>query len=101
MSELKRNILNYGYRINFKYEGMLVHSFDRFYVVTKFIFPSVNDLKFTPIDFNSKCSYLNADLIKHQNPAQYLSNLKLFSKKIVPFIDFIRNKLIIIIKQLI
>ena len=34
--ELKKNILNFGYGINYKYEGMLVHSFDRFYVVTKF-----------------------------------------------------------------
>ena len=28
--ELKKNILNFGYGINFKYEGLLVHSFDRF-----------------------------------------------------------------------
>ena len=41
MSELKRNILNFGYGINFKYEGMLSHSFDRFYVVTKFELPRV------------------------------------------------------------
>ena len=33
MSELKENILNFGYRINFKYKGMLAHSFDQFYVV--------------------------------------------------------------------
>ena len=62
MSELKRNILNFGYGINFKYEGMLSHSFDRFYVVTKFILPTTDDLKFLPIDFSSECSYLNADL---------------------------------------
>ena len=31
--ELHRNILNFGYGINYKYEGMLAHSFDRFYVV--------------------------------------------------------------------
>ena len=36
MPELKRNILNFGYGVNFKYEGMLSHSFDRFYVVMKF-----------------------------------------------------------------
>ena len=30
MPELKRNILNFGYGINFEYEGMLAHSFDRF-----------------------------------------------------------------------
>ena len=46
MSGLKRNILNFGYRINFKYEEMLVESFDRVYVGTKFILPSVSDLNF-------------------------------------------------------
>ena len=34
MPELKRNILNFGYGVNYKYEGMLSHSFDRFYIVT-------------------------------------------------------------------
>ena len=52
MPKLKENILNFGYRINFKYEGMLVHPFNRFYVVTKFILPSVNHLKFLVIDFD-------------------------------------------------
>ena len=31
MLELKKNILKFGYGINYKYEGMLSHSFDRFY----------------------------------------------------------------------
>ena len=39
--ELKKNILTFGYGINYKYEGMLAHSFDRFYTVTKFILPSI------------------------------------------------------------
>ena len=38
--------------INFKYEGMLSHSFDRFYVVTKFILLTTDDLKFSPIGFD-------------------------------------------------
>ena len=61
MPELKKNISNFGYRINFKYEGMLAYSFDRFHVITKFILPSVNDLKFCAIDFNEQCNYLNED----------------------------------------
>ena len=28
MPELKQNILNFGYGVNFKYGGMLSHSFD-------------------------------------------------------------------------
>ena len=61
MPELKRNMLNFGYRINFKYEGMLSHSFDGFYVVTKLILPTMEDLKFFPIKFSSSCNYLNVD----------------------------------------
>ena len=45
MLELKRNILNFGYVVNFKYEGMLSHFFDRFYVVTKFEIPKIKDLR--------------------------------------------------------
>ena len=35
MPELKCNILRFGYGINIRYEDMLSHSFDTFYVVTK------------------------------------------------------------------
>ena len=44
MPELKRNILIFGYGVNFKYEGMLSHSFDRFYIVAKFKLPKTKDL---------------------------------------------------------
>ena len=57
--ELKKNVLNCGYRVNFKYEGMLPHSFDRFYVVTKFEIPKIKDLKLTMFSFNLTCEYLN------------------------------------------
>ena len=49
--EFQRNILNFGYGINYKYEGMLAHSFDRFYIVTKFMLPSVKDIKFSNLNF--------------------------------------------------
>ena len=54
--ELKRNILNFGYGINYKYEGLIAHSFDRFYVVTKFILPLVGDLKFSNLNYNNTCA---------------------------------------------
>ena len=43
--ELQRNILKFGYRINYKYVTKISHSFDRFYVVTKFELPKVQDLQ--------------------------------------------------------
>ena len=57
--ELKKNISNFGYGINYKYEGMLMHSFDRFYIVTKFILPSKGDLKFSKLNYDNTCTYLN------------------------------------------
>ena len=56
--ELKKNILKFGYGINYKYKGMLAHYFDRFSVITKFILPTINDLKFLTIKFDEKCEYL-------------------------------------------
>ena len=43
--ELRKNVLNFGYGANFKYEGMLAHSFDGFYVFTKFEIPKIEGLK--------------------------------------------------------
>ena len=55
--ELKKNILNFGYGINYKYQGMLVHSFNRIYVVTKFMLLSLGDLKFPDIIYDNTCAY--------------------------------------------
>ena len=81
MPKLKRNILNFGYGVNFKYEGMLSHSFDRFYVVTKFELPKVEDLKLMTVDFDSKCSYLSRNDTYHTKLIKYCL-------KIVPYIEF-------------
>ena len=52
MPELKRNILNFRYGVNFKYKGMLFHSFNRFYVVANYELPKVSDLTLTEIEFD-------------------------------------------------
>ena len=59
MPELKKNVLNFRYGANFKYEGMLTHSFDRFYVVAKYEKPKIENLKFTTFSFDLTCNHLN------------------------------------------
>ena len=59
--KLQRNILNFGYAINYKCEGMLVHSFDRFYVVTKFMLPRIGDIKFSKLNFDHTCAYMKKE----------------------------------------
>ena len=58
MPELKHNVLRFGYRVIFRYEGMLSHSFDRFYVVTKIEIPKVSDLNLTLFQFDYNCSHV-------------------------------------------
>ena len=62
-------------------------------MVTKFILPTINDLKFSPVDFDSECSYLIVNLNKHRYATQYFPNIKNFCKKIVPFIDFYKKQI--------
>ena len=86
MPELKRNILNFGYGVNFKYEGMLSHSFDRFYVVAKFELPKVEDSRLTTVDFDFKCSFLA------RNDSYYTKLLK-YCLKIVPYMEFYKQQI--------
>ena len=60
MPELNENVLNFGYGANFKYEGMLAHSFDRFYIVTMFEMPKIEGLKLT-FTFDFACKHLMSD----------------------------------------
>ena len=58
MLELKHNVVRFEYGVNFRYESMLAHSFDRFYVVTRIEIPKVSDLNLTVIQFDYNCSHV-------------------------------------------
>ena len=89
--ELKKSILNFGYGINYKYEGMLAHSFDRFYVVTKFILPTSNDLKFSKIKYNKKCEHLQNDKGCNNEAKDHILDLITYYRKIRPFVQYYKN----------
>ena len=89
--KLKRNILNFVYGINYKYEGMLAHSFDRFYVVTKFILPSLGDLKFSNLNFDNTCAYLDNKIGQDTETRKCMLDLKTFCKKIKPFVNYYKR----------
>ena len=83
--ELKKNILKFGYGINFKYEGMLVHIFDRFCVVTKSILLSIKDLKFSKLNYDKICAYLDEKISCDAETKKYTLDLLAFCKKIEPY----------------
>ena len=86
--ELQKNILNFGYGINYKYEGMLMHSFDRFYIITKFILLSIGDIRFSHLTFDDSCSYMNKEYAPNMDSSKYLKELKRYCHKLKPFISY-------------
>ena len=86
MPEIKKNILNFRYSANFKYEGMLTHSFDRFYVVAKYEIPKVEHLQFTTFSFDITCNHLN---ISRKLLLRYIRHCR----RIAPYVKFYKQQI--------
>ena len=87
--ELKKNILNFGYGVNFKYDGMLSHSFDRFYIVTKFELPKTKDLKLATLGFDFECSYANHMSTSNTDCARLMN----YCMKIMPYAQLYQRQI--------
>ena len=89
--KLQRNILKFGYGINYKYEGMLAHSFDRFYVITKFVLPTLDDLKLCPIICDKNCQYLRN--LDDDRSKQNIKDLLFYCTKIRPYMSLYKMQI--------
>ena len=68
---------------------MLAHSFDRFYVITKFILPTLDDLKLSPFRYNKDCTYIcNSDNQESEQIKQNIKDLPLYCAKLRPYMAF-------------
>ena len=92
--ELQKNILKFGYGINYKYEGLLAHSFDRFYVITKFVLPTLDDLKLYHIRYDKECRYLrDLDDEDDDRIKQNIKDLFFYCAKIRPYMSLYKRKI--------
>ena len=90
----RKNILKFGYGKNYKYEGMLAHSFDRFYVITKFILPMLDDLKLSLIEYDEDCKYIRRlDDQNDENIKQNTRDLLLYCAKLRPYMAFYKMQI--------
>ena len=65
---------------------MLAYSFDKFYVITKFVLPRLDDLKLSPIKYDKKCKYLrNLDDEDNEQIKQNIKDLLFYCLKLRPF----------------
>ena len=65
---------------------MLAHSFNRFYVVTKFTLPSIRDLNFSKVNYDNTRAYLDIKNVHDTDSKKHMSDLMTFCKKIEPFV---------------
>ena len=70
---------------------MLVHSFKRFCVVTKFILPSTGDLKFSNLNYDNTSAYMDNKNAQNTETRKYMSDLRTFCKKIEPFVIYYKR----------
>ena len=97
MPELKQNVLRFGYGVNFRYEGMLAHSFDRFYVVTKVELPKVSDLNLTMFQFDYNCSHVaNIERIvigfKFKVTNTILNIFRMYCRNLIPYMYLYKHQ---------
>ena len=68
---------------------MVAHSFSRFYVVTKFILPTMDDLKLSPINYDGQCRYLeNLEDNNNEEIKTCIKDLVTYCVKLRPYMAF-------------
>ena len=73
---------------------MVSHSFNRFYLVTKFILPTMDDLKLSPIKYDGECRYLeNLDDNNNEEIKTHIKDLVTYCIKLRPYMAFYKMKI--------
>ena len=72
---------------------MLADSFDRLYVVTKFILPSIGDLDFSKLNYDSTCTYLDDRNIHNTDTKKNLLDLLVFFRKIKSYVIYYKKQI--------
>ena len=70
---------------------MLAHLFDWFYIITKFMLPSMGDIKFSTLNFDHSCTYMNKEYAPNTDSSKYLAELKTYCNKIKPLVSHYSN----------
>ena len=88
-SFLKR--LNMSFGINYKYNGLLHHSIDRVWIVTKVALPKLEDIHFPDIAFDPDCAFVKS--LKHSGTASpHIETIRSICRSIKPIIRLMKEK---------
>ena len=73
---------------------MAAHSFNRFYDVTKFLLPAMDDLKLSSVNYNGECRYLeNLDDNDNKEIKTHIKDLLIYCIKLRPYMAFYKMQI--------
>ena len=72
---------------------MLAHSFDRIYVVTKFILQPIKNLKFSKLNYDKTCIHLDKKNGHDAEAKKYTLDLLAFCRKIEAYVDYYKKQI--------
>ena len=73
---------------------MVAHSFKRFYGVTKFILPTMDELKLLPINYDRECRYLeNLDDNNNEEIKTCIKHMVTYCIKLRPYMAFYKMQI--------
>ena len=61
---------------------------DRFYVVTKFMLPTIGDIKFSKLNFDNTCMYMKKEYALNTDSRKYITEFRTYCNKIKPFVTY-------------
>ena len=70
---------------------MMAQFFDRFYVVTIFILPSIGGLNFSTLNYDNTCAYLDNKNVHDTVPKKHMLDLMMFCKMIEHFVLYYKR----------
>ena len=90
-SDLFLNRLNMSFGINYKYSGLLHHSIDRVWIITKMALPKLKDISFPDIAFDPDCPFVRH--LKHsRTAAQQIESIRSICRSMKPLISLMKGK---------
>ena len=87
--DLYLNRLNMSFGINYKFNGLIHHNFERVWVVTKIALPKLEDIHFPDINFDPDCTFTRK-LNNARQAAKY--EIQSICKSMKPLITLLKQK---------
>ena len=80
-----------SFGINYRYNGLLHHNIHRVWIITKVVFPKLEDISFPDINFDPDCEFVK-QIRKSVAAAKHVETIRSICKSMKPIISPLKDK---------